>query len=88
MGESRIVGTGLANVLWIILAGIYLTRPIFAFIHHARLREMYTALALLIELKRNALKKKKTISFIYLPQSLLKIASLSQVEDLLNEKAS
>ena len=35
-------------VLAIILAGIYLTRPLFRFIHSARLREMYTALALLI----------------------------------------
>jgi CPA2 family monovalent cation:H+ antiporter-2 len=32
----------------IILAGIYLTRPLFRFIHAARLREMYTAFALLI----------------------------------------
>lgn len=32
----------------IILAGIYLTRPVFRFIHASRLREMYTALALLI----------------------------------------
>ena len=32
----------------IILVGIFLTRPIFRFIHYARLREMYTALALLI----------------------------------------
>ena len=32
----------------IILAGIYLIGPIFRFIHAARLREMYTALALLI----------------------------------------
>ena len=40
----------LGVVAGIILAGIYLTRPIFAFIHHARLREMYTALALLIVL--------------------------------------
>lgn len=40
----------LGVVVAIILAGIYLTRPIFAFIHHARLREMYTALALLIVL--------------------------------------
>ena len=32
----------------IILVGIFLMRPIFRFIHHARLREMYTALALLI----------------------------------------
>lgn len=32
----------------IILFGVYLTRPVFRFIHQARLREMYTALALLI----------------------------------------
>ncbi|MBL3702321.1 potassium transporter [Sulfitobacter sp. BDSS02] len=32
----------------VILAGIYLTRPVFRFIHVAGLREMYTALALLI----------------------------------------
>lgn len=32
----------------VVLAGIYLTRPVFRFIHAARLREMYTALALLI----------------------------------------
>ena len=32
----------------VILAGIYLTRPLFRFIHAAHLREMYTALALLI----------------------------------------
>jgi len=38
----------LAAVAAIILAGVYLTRPIFRFIHAARLREMYTALALLI----------------------------------------
>ena len=35
-------------VATIILAGIYLTRPLFRFIHAANLREMYTALALLI----------------------------------------
>lgn len=35
-------------VIAVILAGIYLTRPIFRYIHHARLREMYTALALLM----------------------------------------
>ncbi|QGX98973.1 potassium transporter [Roseovarius faecimaris] len=35
-------------VAGIILTGVYLTRPVFRFIHHARLREMYTALALLI----------------------------------------
>jgi CPA2 family monovalent cation:H+ antiporter-2 len=33
---------------FVILAGIYLTRPVFKFIHSAHLREMYTALALLI----------------------------------------
>lgn len=44
------------------------------------------ALAMLIELKRNALKNNKTISFIYIPDSLLKIARLSQIENLLNEK--
>ncbi|MCG3267235.1 monovalent cation:proton antiporter-2 (CPA2) family protein [Yoonia sp. I 8.24] len=32
----------------IILAGVFLTRPVFRYIHHARLREMYTALALLL----------------------------------------
>lgn len=32
----------------VILVGIYLTRPIFRYIHQAKLREMYTALALLI----------------------------------------
>jgi CPA2 family monovalent cation:H+ antiporter-2 len=35
-------------VVVVILAGIYLTRPVFRYIHHARLREMYTALALLM----------------------------------------
>jgi CPA2 family monovalent cation:H+ antiporter-2 len=37
-----------AAVAAIILTGIFLTRPVFRFIHAARLREMYTALALLI----------------------------------------
>ena len=32
----------------VVLAGIYLTRPVFRYIHHAKLREMYTALALLM----------------------------------------
>ena len=32
----------------VILVGIFLTRPLFRYIHQARLREMYTALALLI----------------------------------------
>jgi CPA2 family monovalent cation:H+ antiporter-2 len=38
----------LGAVAVIILAGVYLTRPVFRYIHHARLREMYTALALLM----------------------------------------
>ena len=38
----------LAAVAAIILVGIFLTRPIFRYIHQARLREMYTALALLM----------------------------------------
>ena len=38
----------LAAVAAIILTGIYLTRPVFRYIHTARLREMSTALALLI----------------------------------------
>ncbi len=38
----------LAAVAAIILAGVYLTRPVFRYIHHAKLREMYTALALLM----------------------------------------
>ncbi|MBZ8118920.1 cation:proton antiporter [Roseovarius sp. LXJ103] len=38
----------LGAVAAIILTGIYLTRPVFRYIHAARLREMYTALALLI----------------------------------------
>jgi len=40
----------LGAVLMVILAGVYLIRPLFRFIHHAHLREMYTALALLIVL--------------------------------------
>ncbi|MEM1075836.1 MAG: monovalent cation:proton antiporter-2 (CPA2) family protein [Pseudomonadota bacterium] len=32
----------------VIIAGVYFTRPLFRYIHAARLREMYTALALLI----------------------------------------
>lgn len=46
-----------------------------------------TAIALMIELKRNALKKNKTISFIYLPAALLTIARLSQLEDLLTQNS-
>lgn len=38
----------LGAVVAIILAGIFLIRPLFRYIHHARLREMYTALALLL----------------------------------------
>ncbi len=38
----------LAAVGAIVFAGVYLTRPVFRFIHAARLREMSTALALLI----------------------------------------
>ncbi|MEP6066676.1 MAG: monovalent cation:proton antiporter-2 (CPA2) family protein [Paracoccaceae bacterium] len=38
----------LGAVLAVILFGIFATRPIFRFIHATRLREMYTALALLI----------------------------------------
>ncbi|MEO9574607.1 MAG: cation:proton antiporter [Tateyamaria sp.] len=35
-------------IVAVVLAGVFLTRPVFRFIHAARLREMYTALALLI----------------------------------------
>lgn len=38
----------LATIGIVILAGLFLTRPIFRYIHAANLREMYTALALLI----------------------------------------
>lgn len=38
----------LGAVAAVVLAGVFLTRPVFRYIHHARLREMYTALALLI----------------------------------------
>ncbi len=38
----------LTAIVGVILAGIYLTRPLFRYIHAARLREMYTAFALLI----------------------------------------
>ncbi|EBA14467.1 glutathione-regulated potassium-efflux system protein, partial [Roseobacter sp. SK209-2-6] len=40
--------TTIGMIAVIILAGFYLTRPLFRFIHAANLREMYTALALLI----------------------------------------
>src|SRR6056297_2408023 len=38
----------LGAVAGIVIAGVYFTRPVFRFIHATRLREMYTALALLI----------------------------------------
>ncbi|MGR3550079.1 monovalent cation:proton antiporter-2 (CPA2) family protein [Pseudooceanicola sp.] len=38
----------LGAVAAVILMGVYLTRPLFRFIHAAKLREMYTALALVI----------------------------------------
>ncbi len=38
----------LAAVVVVILFGVFATRPLFRFIHAARLREMYTAFALLI----------------------------------------
>lgn len=38
----------LGAVVTVIFAGVFLTNPLFRYIHHARLREMYTALALLI----------------------------------------
>ena len=44
-----------------------------------------SAIALLIELKRNATRKNKKISFIYLPAALMSIARLSQVDGLLME---
>ena len=37
-----------AAIAAVVVAGVYLTRPVFRYIHAARLREMYTALALLI----------------------------------------
>lgn len=40
--------TTLGVIAAIVLAGVYLSRPIFRYIHSAHLREMYTALALLI----------------------------------------
>jgi anti-anti-sigma factor len=47
-----------------------------------------SAIALLIELKRNARQKNKSVKFIYLPPALLKIAHLSQVENLLTENGN
>ncbi|MGD9865513.1 MAG: monovalent cation:proton antiporter-2 (CPA2) family protein [Pseudodonghicola sp.] len=38
----------LGAVGFVILAGVYLTRPVFRYIHASHLREMYTALALVI----------------------------------------
>jgi CPA2 family monovalent cation:H+ antiporter-2 len=50
---DRIPGWGLTlitvgAIFFIIFAGVFLTRPLFRYIHHARLREMYTAFALLM----------------------------------------
>lgn len=42
-----------------------------------------SAIALLVEIKRSARKNDKQVSFIYLPQTLMSIARLSQVEGLL-----
>jgi anti-anti-sigma factor len=44
-----------------------------------------TAIALLIELKRQAKGSNKAVRFLHLPQTLLTIAHLSQVEALLQE---
>jgi ABC-type transporter Mla MlaB component len=44
-----------------------------------------TAVALLIELKKHVQKSNKTVSFIHLPETLLTIARLSQVESILSE---
>ncbi len=38
----------IAAIASIIIVGVFFTRPVFRFIHSAKLREMYTALALLI----------------------------------------
>lgn len=38
----------LGAVVAVIFVGVYLTRPLFRYIHHAHLREIYTALALLM----------------------------------------
>ena len=38
----------LGAIAAVVVAGVFLTRPLFRFIHTARLREMYTALSLLI----------------------------------------
>jgi CPA2 family monovalent cation:H+ antiporter-2 len=38
----------IAAIAAVVIAGVYFTRPLFRYIHAARLREMYTALALLI----------------------------------------
>ncbi|MFK7764465.1 MAG: monovalent cation:proton antiporter-2 (CPA2) family protein [Roseobacter sp.] len=38
----------IAAIAAVVFAGVYLTRPVFRYIHASRLREMYTALALLI----------------------------------------
>lgn len=38
----------LGAIASVVIAGVYFTRPVFRYIHASRLREMYTALALLI----------------------------------------
>lgn len=38
----------LGAIATVVLAGVFLTRPVFRYIEHARLREMHTALALLM----------------------------------------
>ncbi|MEX0310487.1 MAG: cation:proton antiporter [Tateyamaria sp.] len=43
-----VTGITIGAIVAVILAGVFLTRPVFRFIHAAHLREMYTALALLI----------------------------------------
>ena len=42
----RVTLITIAAVAFVVLAGIYLTRPVFRYIHAAKLSEMYTALAL------------------------------------------
>ena len=43
-----VTGVTIGAIIAVILAGVFLTRPVFRFIHATHLREMYTALALLI----------------------------------------
>ena len=44
-------------IVAVVLVGVYLTRPVFRYIHQARLPEMYTALALLIVVSISVLMK-------------------------------